>query len=195
MKKILFVIILIILVVNLFSCNRIKTIDFEDTSKDESNNLVEVKDDNTKNSNNESNSIENNENNTQQSVEYDNTEYGFSFSLPNSWKGYTIVTENWEGRYIDSDKTNETGIKISIRHPDWTTSNPRQDIPILIINTEQWDLIYTEVVHIGAAPTNPSELGRNSNYVFALPARYNYEFLPGFEEVEDILGGTPLKVY
>ena len=39
----------------------------------------------------------------------------------------------------------------------------------------------------------PKELGRNSKYVFALPARYNFAFPTGFEEVEDILAGNPLQ--
>jgi len=45
-----------------------------------------------------------------------------------------------------------------------------------------------------AAPVGPKELGSNSKYVFALPARYNYEFLEGYEEVEAILESNPLKV-
>ncbi|MGB8451919.1 MAG: hypothetical protein WCD89_06255 [Anaerocolumna sp.] len=43
-----------------------------------------------------------------------------------------------------------------------------------------------------SAPINPCELGRNSQYVFALPARYNYAFPEGFEEVEDIIQSAPL---
>ena len=47
--------------------------------------------------------------------------------------------------------------------------------------------------HIGAAPLDPTELGRNNEYVFALPARYNYDFLLGYEEVAEILEGGPLQ--
>lgn len=50
-----------------------------------------------------------------------------------------------------------------------------------------------EDFHIGAAPIGPKELARNSNYVFALPARYNYAFPTGYEEVEKILEGYPLQ--
>ena len=32
---------------------------------------------------------------------YRNTQFGFSFSLPESWKGYRIITEKWEGRALD----------------------------------------------------------------------------------------------
>jgi hypothetical protein len=49
--------------------------------------------------------------------------------------------------------------------------------------------------HIGAAPISPLELGHNSRYVFALPARYNYAFPEGWEEVEQILQGQPLVTF
>ncbi|MDP1086626.1 hypothetical protein Q6245_30140, partial [Klebsiella pneumoniae] len=67
---------------------------------------------------------------------------------------------------------------ISIRHPDWTSQNPRQDIPIMIFTLAQWNMLQQDEFHIGAAPINPSELGRNTSYVFARPARYNYAFPP-----------------
>jgi len=65
--------------------------------------------------------------------------------------------------------------------------------PIMIFTVFQWDSLQKGDFHIGAAPIGPTELGRNAEYVFALPARYNYAFPPGFEEVEDILEGNPLQ--
>lgn len=127
---------------------------------------------------------------------YRNTQFGFSFSLPESWNGYRIVTEKWEGRALDSranGKIVETGLVIKIRHPEWTSENPRQDIPIMVFTLNQWDAQQQEEFHIGAAPVGPKELGRNSKYVFALPARYNYAFPTGYEEVERILEDNPLK--
>ena len=41
----------------------------------------------------------------------------------------------------------------------------------------------------------PSELGRNTSYVFALPARYNYAFPTGYNEVEEILQNKPLHPF
>lgn len=127
---------------------------------------------------------------------YRNTQFGFSFSLPESWNGYRIVTEKWEGRALDSranGKIVETGLVIKIRHPEWTSENPRQDIPIMVFTLNQWDALQQEEFHIGAAPVGPKELGRNSKYVFALPARYNYAFPTGYEEVERILEDNPLQ--
>lgn len=129
-------------------------------------------------------------------IVYKNTQYGFTFTLPETWRGYSIIDDQWEGVSIgDSEEqgTAVTGPMILIRHPQWTDENKRQDIPIMILTISQWDSMQKEEFHIGAAPINPKELGRNQDYVFALPARYNFSFLTGFEEVEDILNNHPLQ--
>lgn len=133
------------------------------------------------------------------STVYQNTQYGFSFTLPTTWDGYSIVTEKWEGYALDSkgavvDEKAETGSLILLRHPAWTERNRRQDIPIMVFTLNQWESLQKGEFHVGAAPTNPSEFGRNSKYVFALPARYNYAFPEGYEEVENILESKPLQV-
>ncbi len=127
---------------------------------------------------------------------YKNLEYGFSFSLPGSWQGYSIITDQWEGFASGSSQYSaaaETGPLISIRHPLWTAQNQRQDIPIMIFTLTQWELLQQEEFHIGAAPIGPRELGRNTEYIFALPPRYNYSFPTGYEEVERILENNPLR--
>lgn len=128
-------------------------------------------------------------------IVYKNTRYGFSFSLPESWKGYTIVKSEWEGLSLeraDKSKVVERGPIISIRHPEWTAQNPRQDIPIMIFTHAQWNSLQKGKFSVGAAPVGPTEIDRNRSYVFALPARYNYAFPTGYEEVEKILEGNPL---
>lgn len=130
-----------------------------------------------------------------QAVVYQNTQYGFKFALPDSWRGFTVVNDKWVGNAIDNaagDVPVETGPLLSIRHPQWTAEHPRQDIPIMIFTVAQWNALQQEKFHIGAAPIGPRELGRNQAYVFTLPARYNYAFPTGFEEVETILSGNPL---
>ncbi len=132
----------------------------------------------------------------EKSVVYKNARYGFGFSLPEGWEGYTIVTGEWEGLYLGDladGSAAETGPVINIRHPQWTAENPRQDIPVMIFTLAQWDGLKRGEFHIGAAPVGPRELGRNGNYVLALPARYNYAFPAGYEEVERILESNPLK--
>ncbi len=133
---------------------------------------------------------------TTAAVTYQNTRYGFSFNLPDSWKGYSIATDKWEGVSLltsTSGNITETGPIINIRHPLWTSVNPRQDIPVMVFTLAQWASLQKEEFNVGAAPIPPSELGRNTNYVFALPARYNFAFLTGFEEVETILAGNSLQ--
>lgn len=131
-------------------------------------------------------------------VEYRSAEYGFRFSLPTSWQGYTTVAGTWTGYRVDAsqgDVPAAQGPEILIRHPSWTVEAPRQDIPIMVFTLEQWHALEQGTYHIGAAPMNPSELGRNGRYVFALPARYNYAFPQGYEEVEHILQGQPLQAF
>lgn len=128
-------------------------------------------------------------------IVYLNTQYGFSFELPESWQGYKVISEKWEGLTINASDNNptHTGPLILIRHPNWTNEEPRQDIPIMIFKNTEWDSLQKREFHIGAAPIGPKELGRNDQYVFALPARYNFAFPSGYEEVEEILENKPLK--
>ncbi|MFC6604544.1 PsbP-related protein [Ectobacillus funiculus] len=87
------------------------------------------------------------------SIVYKNTQYGFSFNLPASWSGYSIITSQWEGIGGSNGSTVvETGPIISIRDPKWTEKNPRQDIPIMVFTLNQWNSLKQEVFHIGAAP-------------------------------------------
>ena len=128
-------------------------------------------------------------------VVYSNTDYGFEVQLPDSWEGYTIVTDSWNGIALDGDKQGEnvaSGDIIKIRNPKWTEDNPYQDIPVMVFTLDQWDQVSNEKMAVSAAPIPPAKLGSNSKYVFALPARYNYAFPTGFEEVEDIVASNPL---
>jgi hypothetical protein len=130
-------------------------------------------------------------------IEYRNTNFGFRFALPAGWKGFSMVMDQWQG-YTSGDQGDvlaEHGPLISIRHPLWTSLAPRQDIPIMVFTLAQWDSLQRDEFHIGAAPIGPSELGRNARYVFALPARYNFAYLNGWEEVQNIIDGHPLHTF
>jgi len=131
----------------------------------------------------------------EKTIEYHNTEYGFSFSLPASWKGYSIITDIWQG-YTENESQEvivEQGPIISIRHPLWTSKNSRQDIPIWVFTINQWNSLQQNQYSISAGGIT-SELCRNNKYVFALYSRYNFGELPGFEEVITIFDGNPLHV-
>lgn len=132
------------------------------------------------------------------SIIYKNKDYGFSFALPKSWEGYSVTIDTWTGYEIGDelgDVPFTTGPVVSIHNPKWTPENLYQDIPIIVFTLEQWNSLQAEKFHIGAAPIGPSELGQNSKYVFALPARYNYSFPLGYEEVEEILSSKPLIAF
>jgi hypothetical protein len=128
-------------------------------------------------------------------IRYVNRSYGFAVSLPSSWRGFSEELESWDGQGLE-DGEDEIGPQILVRHPLWTKANPRQDVPVMIFTIKQWeDMTENEAFHIGAAPMNPSELGRNSRFVFGLPARYNYAFSEGYEEVEYILDSGAFSAF
>ena len=129
-------------------------------------------------------------------IEYQNDQYGFSFSLPESWKGYSIVTDNWNGFANTGPKGDTTvtqGPLISIRNPAWTAQKPYQDIPVMVFTLSQWDSLLREQFYVSAAPVNPTRIGFNAKYVFAIPARYNFALPIGYEEVDKILQNNPLQ--
>jgi hypothetical protein len=130
-------------------------------------------------------------------IEYTNNQYGFNFTLPASWKGYAVINDEWVGNASgpQGDVVSEKGPLLSIRHPLWTAAKPRQDIPIMVLTLAQWNSLQKDKFHIGAAPIGPQELGKNNKYVFALPARYNFAFITGYQEVARILSGNPLKAF
>ncbi|WP_242953660.1 hypothetical protein [Clostridium merdae] len=133
-----------------------------------------------------------------EAVVYTNQELGFSFALPPEYEEYSILTGEWKGDDIkNTGKKARTfrGPQVTIRDPRWTQQVPRQDIPIMAFTLEQWNQLQNGEFAVGAAPVNPSELGRNTKYVFALPARYNYAFPEGYEEVQIILDGNPLTAF
>lgn len=115
-------------------------------------------------------------------IPYRNTRYGFTLSLPKSWEGFSVVVEAWHANADDP-----SGPELLIRHPDWDERYPRQDIPIMIFTHQQWKLVAANKLIVSAAPFGPGELGHNRRYVFAIPPRYNYAFLEGYEEVDQIL--------
>lgn len=132
------------------------------------------------------------------SLIYLNQEFGFKFYLPAAWQGYSVLETVWEGHGVDGElqgKIAASGPQFLLRHPLWTQEVPRQVIPIMVFTLDQWESMQQGRFHIGAAPIGPSELGRNNGYVFALPARYNFAFPAGFEEVEQILAAKPLLAF
>lgn len=123
---------------------------------------------------------------------YRNKQYGFCFSLPASWRGYSVVKQQWRGGPPGSG-SDHRGPKILIRHPKWTAVEPYEDIPIMIFSLSEWRFVEKEEWVVSTAPFPPTELARNGHYVFALPPRYNYDFAKGYEEVDRLVKGKRLR--
>jgi len=117
---------------------------------------------------------------------YKNEEYGFEVIIPDSWKGYLILEETWNGVTLDGKSTKFQGPEIIIRHPEWTTEQLWQDVPIMVFTKNEWKLIEANSLNVSAAPIGPSKLGENQKYVFALPPRWVgfYDALGQEEAVE-----------
>ncbi len=131
-------------------------------------------------------------------VEYRDPAFGFSIALPDSWDGYAVTSEMWNGYTQDElvgDVMIEQGPLIIIHHPLSTPEQPRQEIPIMVFTIQQWESLQEGTWWVSAAPIGPNELARNGSYVFALPPRYNYAFLEGWEEVERIIENQPIQAF
>lgn len=132
-----------------------------------------------------------------EAVTYTNAEYGFSVALPQDWKGYTVLNQTWTGYAIcaTGQCPTESGPQIAIRNPRWTAGTPYQDIPVMVFTIDEWHAVVQGTLGVSAAPIPPRELGRNATYVFALPARYDYAFPAGWQEVQDIVNAHPLHAF
>ena len=126
-------------------------------------------------------------------ITYTDTQYGFCFSLPASWKGYSAIKDTWEAGPVGNVKGPVIqGPKIVIRHPKWTEAQPYQDIPIMILTIAQWKLAESNESVFSAAPVGPGEIGRNATYVFATPPRWiGYTDDIGWQELENFMSSHP----
>lgn len=116
---------------------------------------------------------------------YTNTSYGFALTLPASWQGYSSTV-------VQKDTADGSYFEIHLIHPQSTDQNPRMEVPILAVPIETWNTWYPPSDpdsghHPFAAPVPATERGRNTKYVFATAPRYNFSYLPGWEEVDEIV--------
>lgn len=125
---------------------------------------------------------------SKQTIESRNARYGFSFTLPRSWGGCSILQQVWQGDNASSIVL-ERGPEITIRNPRWTADNPRQHIPITVFTRVQGKAVADENISISvsAAPVPPNPLGHNRKRLFALPARFNCGDAAGQQEVQETL--------
>src|SRR5260221_2415278 len=101
-------------------------------------------------------------------VHYHNADYGFTFCLPASWQGYSVLTQQWQ----EAQGGPEHGSLLLLRHPRWAPGDPYQDIPILVFTRNQWESDKQGRITIGAGGLE-EEIGHNSTYVFGISSRLN----------------------
>jgi hypothetical protein len=121
-------------------------------------------------------------------INYYNAKYDFTFSLPASWQGYSVLTEQWDGGDLSpaQDKIiyTEHGQQITLRHPQWKTNDLYQDIPIIVFTRKQWDEGVWPNIYAGGVM---DEMWHNRKYVFAISSRYNWGELKGSKEISNIV--------
>jgi hypothetical protein len=123
-------------------------------------------------------------------VRYHNAKYNFTFSLPASWRGSSVLSQQWEGQtYVpanDAVATTEHGPVIVLRHPQWQATDPYQDIPIEVFTRSQWAANKRGQFTIGAGGFE-DEIAHNDKYVFAISSRFNANDSSGWKEAGDIV--------
>ena len=124
---------------------------------------------------------------------YRNTQYGFCFVLPASWKGFTIVTEQWQGGVFSTGQTIH-GPRLLIRNPQWAEDDPYQDIPIMVFTPAQWRHVEEDDMSLNPKGISPAKLGQNGRYVFALqPLWVGYVEVNGWQEMESWMSQNRLQ--
>ena len=78
----------------------------------------------------------------QRAVEYQSP-YGFCFSLPEDWRGFSIVKEHWDGFAPCSkgDCVITQGPLVRIQNPRCREPNSCQDIPIMVFTQSSGNLL------------------------------------------------------
>jgi hypothetical protein len=123
-------------------------------------------------------------------IVYHNARYGLTFSLPATWRGYSVIQDEWDSAEYSpgEDKNVATGHgpMIIFRHPQWKRDQPRQDIPILVFTRRQWEADQGEApIYAGGVEY---EIAHNTKYVFAIYSRFDAaDEVEGVAEAEQIL--------
>jgi hypothetical protein len=136
-------------------------------------------------------------------VAYYNTDYHFTFTLPENWRGYYVSLQQWSGEtYAPTTGIGMAlvqGPEIILRSPEWTEASPTQDIPILVLTRRQWadDQEGRFSIFDGGVLF---EISHNYQYVFVIWSRYNAnESVKGIKEADDIVqsnqAANPAPIY
>jgi hypothetical protein len=119
-------------------------------------------------------------------LRYYNSQYDFTFFLPASWQGYSVLVQQWGPNQTDV-MVAEEGPIIVLRHPLWKTNVLYQDIPIMVFTHKQWDE-ENQGRFFPYAGGIIGEMWHNRKYVFGLYSRYNAgDDVKVWKEADDII--------
>src|SRR6266705_1999661 len=131
-------------------------------------------------------------------VRYHNTQYGLTFFLPASWRGYSVLIQQWDAPLYSADYRTEVGSELGstivLRNPQWKADDHYQDIPIMAFTRSQWVACEQQKFFPHACGVI-GELWHNPKYVFGMWNRYEDLDIQnnggievkGVEEVRDII--------
>jgi len=124
-------------------------------------------------------------------IRYHNEQYDFTFSLPASWRGYSVLIQQWDAPLYSADDQKVVGTEhgpiIVLRHPLWKTNDLYQDIEIMVFTHSQWK-DEEQGKFFPYAGGMISEMWHNQKYVFGLFSRYNAnDDVKGWKEADDII--------
>jgi hypothetical protein len=125
-------------------------------------------------------------------LRYHDGKFGFTFYLPESWRGYSVLHKQWQGQtYIPAHDTNITvtrGPVIVLRHPQWKASEPHQDITFLVYTRKQWDGErqgkFSSTYYAGGTMV---EMWHSPKYVFTMSTHDGKAELKSWREVNEIV--------
>jgi len=134
-------------------------------------------------------------------TKYENGEFSFVMGFPDSWNNYTVERQKWKGWLIDgSEESGDySGDELVFINPRYEVRKSEgeglapfkdcwQNIPIMAISKDVWNLIIQEKIAVSAAPVGPGKIGENSKFVFALPPRWaGFSCTLGVEEAQQIV--------
>jgi hypothetical protein len=120
-----------------------------------------------------------------------NAQYDFTFFLPASWRGYSVLVQQWDGKRYSTAKDEIVeaghGPIIVFRNPQWSASDPYQDIPIMVFTRGQWEA-EQQGKSFPYAGGVIGEMWHNHKYVFGIYSRYNAaDSVKGWKEAANIL--------
>jgi len=125
-------------------------------------------------------------------LRYRNPQYDFTFFLPASWQGYSVLIQEWEGvSYLPAKDTTAViarGPIIVLRHPQWKADDPWQDIPIMVYTRGQWEAEKQGKFAPNIAGGVIDEMWHNRKFVFGIYSRHNaLDSVKGWQEAADII--------